>query len=177
MLPLVLYGFAAAQQGHFAPDPKLPWAVKMCELAYRERDIIGYPEPIYRSRRPASRYEYAVCLHAAVTNRLQRLGAFISKPGDDVERASLLRAEALLPLYRRADREFAKELKELGVEGDYGLARILPLTQKIAATSEPRHFLFKDMPADHWAAKAVGDLRAVGLVKGYPGLRFDGNGR
>jgi len=33
---------------------------------------------------------------------------------------------------------------------------------------------FKDVPSDHWAAKAVKDLRAAGLIDGYPDGTFGG---
>lgn len=33
---------------------------------------------------------------------------------------------------------------------------------------------FSDVPADHWAAKSVLDLRKAGILIGYPGESFRG---
>ncbi len=40
-----------------------------------------------------------------------------------------------------------------------------------AAQSKPA---FRDVPKDHWAAKAVNELKALGLLSGYPDGRFRG---
>lgn len=33
---------------------------------------------------------------------------------------------------------------------------------------------FRDVPSNHWAAKAVEELRSLGLLTGYPDGRFRG---
>lgn len=150
------------------------WAYEGIALAEREK-VIAEPgdTSVYR-RRPYSRYELAVVLRWTATNQINRLEAFLKNPKDDAERASLLRSAALMTVYRQAEREFKRELNSLGVDGDFGQARIAALTKQIDATSEPRHRLFRDVPPDHWAAKAVGDLRALGLLDGYPDGRLRG---
>lgn len=159
----------------FAPDPQYPWVVEGLRLAYREGDLMGYPETLYpMTPRPASRYEYAVALHAAETHRLERLRTFLAKPGADLEQASLVRSVALVPFYRRAEGEFRPEMDRLGIEHEDRPGEIVRLTDQLAATSAPRYHLFRDVPFGHWAAKAVGDLRALGLIDGYPDGEFRG---
>ncbi len=175
-LPILLASLLLAPQRDkgFVSDPRYPWVVAGLSLAYREGDILGYPETLYGFRRPGSRYEYAVGVHAAESRRLERLESFLAKPSSDVEQAALVRGEVLLSFYRRADAEFSKELTDIGVTPDDRQTRLAALTRQIEANAPARTRLFRDVPADHWAAKAVSDLRALGLLDGYPDGSYRG---
>ena len=157
-------------QDSYPPTPAHRWAYDGLALAKREGLLVEYSNG-HRDRRPKSRYEIVVAFHAIATDQLQRAEAFLAKPSDGVERATLIRSVALLPVYKRAEREFKREFVSLGIEDDFGQSRLAALTRQIEATAPIRDRPFRDVPADHWAAKAVGDLRALGLLDGYP----DGN--
>lgn len=173
-LPLILAALFVHQDA-FRETPEHRWAFAAVALARREGEIVGYPSTFYRQDpRPSSRYEMAVVFHAAATNQIARAEAFLKNPSNDLERASLIRSAILIPAYKRVEREFKHELVSLGVENDFGQSRLAELTRQIEATSPARDRLFSDVPADHWAAKAVGDLRALGLLDGYPDASFRG---
>lgn len=179
MGPLLLGGILAlsAQGGDFPTTQADQWAHNGLVLAVREGllperqgMLFGYLQTL----KPASRYEFAVILHSAFTSHLVRTEDVLNRGGNDLERASLIRVNSLLPFYQRGAREFAPELRSLGVPVDFGLERLDVLARRLDQTSPPRDRLFSDVPVDHWAAKAVGDLRALGLLDGYPDGRFRG---
>lgn len=174
-MPLTFLIAAAilARQDEYPKTLAHQWAYDGLACARREGVLVEYPDG-HRQRRSPSRYEIAVSLHAAATNHLHRAEAFLAHPADEVERASLIRSAALLPFYKRAEGEFNKELTALGIEGDLGQSRLAALTRQIEATAPARSRPFRDVPRDHWAAKAVGDLRALGLLDGYPDDRDRG---
>ena len=162
-------------QDAFLDTPEHRWAARGMAFARREGVLIGYPSQCFRpSLRPPSRYEIAVAYYAMAQSQLGRLEAFLQKPTSDVERASLLRSAALLPFYKKAETEFRREFRSLGIKGDFGQSRLADLTRRITADAPVRTRLFHDVPVDHWAARAVGDLRALGLLDGYPDERFRG---
>lgn len=169
-----LVGAILAPQGLFAPDARYSWVVSALNQAHREGLITGYPDDSYLGQRNGqpSRYVYAILFHAVISNQIAREEVFLKRPGGDVERSSLLRFAEAIPSYRRAAREFRSEYLGLGVGEDIGIDKLFSLTRQIDATSAPRHRPFRDVPADHWAAKAVGDLRALGMIQGYPSGRF-----
>ena len=173
MLVLPILALALAQD-NFSETPEHRWAAQGQALAKREGVLVEYASCTYylRDPRQPSRYEIAVAYHAMAQNQLQRLEAFLQKPTGDLERASLLRSAALLPFYKKAETEFKREFLSLGIEDDFGQTRLADLTRRIAADAPARTRPFRDVPADHWAAKAVGDLRALGLLDGYPDGRF-----
>ena len=163
-----ILALALAQDG-FPETPEHRWAAQGQALAKREGlDLRFHTDCFGNGIRPPSRYEIAVAYHALAQNQLERLEAFLRKPTDDVERASLLRSAALLPFYTKAETEFRREFLSLGIEDDFGQSRLADLTRRIDSDAPVRTRPFRDVPADHWAAKAVGDLRALGLLDGYP---------
>ena len=164
----------AGTQDNFPKTADNRWAYDAVDLAKREKLIVMYPDDHFRGS-PSSRYEFAVIFHAVATSHRERLEAFLKNSGSDTERASLLREATFLPIYRKAEKTFKRELVSLGVSDDFGQARIAALMKRVDATSEARHRPFRDVPADHWAAKAVGDMRALGLLDGYPDGRFHGS--
>ena len=50
----------------------------------------------------------------------------------------------------------------------------LVLVLIVAATAASAQITFRDVPADHWAAKAVYDLVRLGITQGYPDGTFRG---
>ena len=123
--------------------------------------------------RPPGRYELAIVFHAVFDNQMRKAEAFLANPQSDVERASLLRSAVLMPVYRRAIREFDHELTNLGAN-DLDLPKLEDLTRQIQKDAPARDRLFHDVPVSRWVAKAAGDLRALGLLDGYPDERFRG---
>lgn len=61
---------------------------------------------------------------------------------------------------------FAPELRRLGFEGVDG--QIAATARRIQAAH-----LFQDVPLNHWASDALRDLKAIGVLRGYPGGVFD----
>jgi hypothetical protein len=152
------------------------WAVEGATIAVREGMMPEYFYGIYKVRTLdfRSRYEFAVYLHASVTKQVERTENALDGDAADLERASLIRAGSLLPFYRRGAKELARELKSLGIEGDFGISRLEALLNRLERQSPRRALPFADLPSDHWAAKAVGDLRALGMLDGYPDGRYHG---
>jgi len=93
-----------------------------------------------------------------------------------------LKGDALLDdettaFFKQAVLYFSTEIRELGgnVAAIYRQAedlekRTTTLRQIIAGNAP----LFTDVPEDHWAAKAILELRSKGLIVGYPDERFKG---
>lgn len=159
------------QGGEFLATPEHRWAFEGVALAYREGALFWYPDDAPRRDRNRMRYEMAVFVHAAVENQTQMTEQALTK-GTDVERAAMIRARALLPFYRRGAEEFKLEFAQLGVLDDFGIANLERLGDRLSRQSSLRSHLFADVPVGHWAAKAVGDLRALGMLDGYPDGRF-----
>jgi hypothetical protein len=155
------------------PVPK--WIQQGIAFGIREGLTPKYTEGLYRrsSFEVRSRYEVAVMVHIAVTTQIERTESALEN-GDEMMRASMIRSRALLPFYRRAAQEFRPELTNLGVEKEFGIARLDTLGKRLDRQSSEWAHPFRDVPADHWAAKAVGDLRALGMLKGYPDGRYRG---
>ena len=156
----------------FPNTPENRWVLQGIERAKREGLLVEYPEPSWRPRQP-SRYELAVSFHATATNHLELLKK-APYGVDDRTRAMLLRSEEIIQFYRKATLEFAPELITLGVMDEPNIELIGPLSNRLKQWSPRRFLLFRDVPPTHWAVKAVGDLRAVGLIHGYPDGRFKG---
>lgn len=80
--------------------------------------------------------------------------------------------EHLWTLAKRSDEvrdrviRFAPELRRLGFEGVDG--QIAATARRIQAAH-----LFQDVPLNHWASDALRDLKAIGVLRGYPGGVFD----
>ena len=162
-----------------AASPKVfrpRWAVEGATIAVREGMMPEYVYGIYTVRALdfGSRYEFAVFLHASVTKQLERAENALDGDATDLERATLIRAKALLPFYWRSAKELARELKSLGIEGDFGISRLETLSNRLEQQSPRRTLPFADVPSNHWAAKAVGDLRALELLDGYPDGHYRG---
>lgn len=77
--------------------------------------------------------------------------------------------------FRRGNAEFYAVLKKLEVSVDPGrLERLRRRVQAVEPIYNARQTPFPDVPKDHWAAEAIRELRAAGLIDGYPGNRFGG---
>ncbi len=166
---------APLQWKGFGPDSRFPYLPGTLNLAYREGVLAAYPDDEVMGRgRAGSRYVYTIAVHAIVQNSIRLSETALSMRGNDVQRASLLRFGDTLPSYALAGREFRKESDSLGVEKGFGLKKLGGLLTQIRESSPAKDRLFSDVPVDHWAAKAVGDLRALGLLERYPDGRFRG---
>jgi hypothetical protein len=143
------------------------------DIAIREK-LIGetfyglYPSPMREVA--TSRLGMVVILQITAAEHRRRSEAFLKGAGNDRERAALLRLTTLLPAYAWANAEMRRQFPDAGTEVNIDMARLGEVASKIDATSAPRHRLFRD----HWAAKAVGDLRALRMLDGYPDGRFRG---
>lgn len=176
-LPILALGLGLIQDG-FPSTPDGKNTRNGVDVAIRE-GLLGetfyglYPEPM---RRVADSNPHGLMqvLHMAGFRHTERLTAFLAGRDDPRERATLLRVATLLPAYRWTNAEFHRQYGDAvnGILID--VPRLADLTRRISADAPVRTRLFHDVPVDHWAARAVGDLRALGLLDGYPDERFRG---
>jgi len=75
-------------------------------------------------------------------------------------------------------RFFSKDLKEIGSSPEAVKIRLDRISSRIANWPVPQpgaaQSPFADVPTSHWAANAVHELRAKGLITGYPDGTFGG---
>ena len=169
---LPILALAMLQDG-FPHTPENRWAQRGIDLGVREGLVPRYTEGMYRTstRDLKTRWEFAVYAYGSLSKQIDLTERAITG-GTDQEKAAMSRAAALIPFYRRASREFASEYRQLAFDPSSLIERISNLSARLQGESPARTRLFRDVPADHWAAKAVGDLRALGLLNGYPDERF-----
>ena len=152
-----------------------PWFDAGMTRAKEEGLLTGYSREALPTDKPSlmSRYECAVVFHATLTNQLNLIDDAAKSQGAEARRR-MVRAASLLAFYRKASVEYRKELDSLGVPEEMGIDRLSLAVRRARAHVAGEPGPFRDVPADHWAAKAVGDLRALGLLDGYPDGSFRG---
>lgn len=168
-------------------DPRIDelpaWAIQPLAEMKREGLLIASPQFLGGRSRPATRYEWAVCVHATaeymgncakdLAGRLARCKGEISpdiRADVDTVKGWPRFADVLLKL----EQEFRAELVSLEVDMDAqadGIRRSKDLLIAIPKRCE----LFPDVPKGHWAADALTELKRAGLVVGYPDGRFGGH--
>lgn len=185
---------ARFQSNTFADTPENHWAYEAISDLKSSGIVVGFPDGLGRGIRPQGRYEMAVAANAAC-NRLHAIvdgfrasNSKIALSRSTDEEAKALRSDltgryslrSAMP--RHADElhrliaEFKHELKVLGVNPDqtyrqvtFDAATVLSL--RVATPGEALE-QFPDVPTNHWAAQAVQNLRANGIIKGYPSGAF-----
>ncbi len=181
------------------PDiPRNHWAYEAQSYLKSQGLAVGYPDGLGVWPRAASRYQFAVFFHAAGSNLrtlddgLQELLKRIAteEPGTDRANGDLAQVEVQLKSMRNAvivkavgylERgawEFTPELRSLGASlSDITVpvaryrSEVLTLQLPVPGSALRQ---FSDVPTDHWAAKAILDLRSHGLIHGYPDGSFRG---
>ncbi|GEM_PF-3951645 len=148
-------------------------AVREGRMSDHQDTLIGHV-PTLSLRTLKDRWRLAGLTHNALEDQIAKSETALRNGATDLEWASLLRSRELLGFYRHAAREFAPELETLGVDERASLLRLETLGARLAKACPPRSRSFHGVPADHWAAKAVGDLRVLGLLDGYPDGDFRG---
>ncbi|HWD40882.1 MAG TPA: S-layer homology domain-containing protein [Fimbriimonas sp.] len=189
--------FAVAVNGQnpssFPDNPKNHWAYEGISLLKSQGILVGYPDSIgFHGPSHQTRYEIAVAVHASFSHickledelksrfdRITRESTGSKESEVDVEEATKELQRFKDPYFRkglsfieRATKEFDYEMRALGV--DMESMESLELRNRSfidsAQVPEPGASFkqFPDVPADHWAAKAVRELRADGILVGYP---------
>lgn len=202
MFALAAIGLAFALQTDesFPDNPRNHWAYEGLSYLKSQGLLVGYPDGLgYPRPKDKTRYELAVSFHAAGVNlrtltwslrdQIEEI-ATVHGGSQEAIQANLKAAQYMLytlrsPLLPRAldylkrgGHEFAPEMKSLGAsEDDITVAiaqyqAILPTLRIPEAGSALKQF--PDVPAGHWAAKAVLDLRESDILQGYPDGRFGG---
>lgn len=180
------------QDPSFPDTPKNHWVYE--GVAYlKSQGLGGYINPLGRGPFAFNRYEFAVSFHGAATmlgtmedgfeaslDHIARgnPGAsvnYIKAANDQLKTFSNPVFRKAIKYLARADKEFAPELKELGARRNDLLVPIFRYRRLVTiGIPEPGSALkqFRDVPFNHWAAKAVLDLRSEGILQGYPGNLF-----
>jgi hypothetical protein len=192
-----LIALAMPQASTNYPDiPKNHWAFYAIADMKRQGLLVGFDNRLIRSPVARTRAEIASAfIHAAKSlsaleeeTRIQfhRVAQGSSDDEKDTEEAN--KAQELFELvsddeedvvfWPRASKVFAPELRKLGVAPDYladSAARYESLLETLAVPDNgSTRNQFRDVPANHWAAKAVLELRNFGLLDGYPVGSFKG---
>lgn len=195
----LLWAWTAVWSDGARPYPDVPshhWVVLGLARAKRDglmvgsSDGLGYPK-VKTASEMATQVAFAMSNLRDLAEEMvvERKRVVALNPSDDrgmaYDRGLELLAEtrADLAFFRSAQREFLPQLLRLRSvspreaplvdEVEEAVDRTLALGA-VAVSPSSRIGNFRDVPADHWAAKAVGDLRALGLLDGYPDGRFRG---
>ncbi|HWD39250.1 MAG TPA: S-layer homology domain-containing protein [Fimbriimonas sp.] len=179
----------------FPDNAKNHWAYEGISFLKSQGILVGYPDsPGFRHPPPdiQSPYEFAVAYHAAYSNlltmedELRKEFDRISRaePGSQQADLDLKEAKEELrkmkdPAFRkavgsieRATKEFDRELRSLGVDVESMKLYEQSARSFIGSAQVPEPGAsfkqFPDVPANHWAAKAVRALRSEGILHGYP---------
>jgi hypothetical protein len=186
------------------PNPSFPdtpanhWAYEGMAYLKSLGFLIGLPDGIGRGVRPRTRFELAVAYHASGTNLLAFAGGLgelenqieLDPPGSDRAAADLKffneermkLSNTLLPrtcnYLVRGLKEFSPEIHDLGATDDL-LHVAVPQLRSVMSRIRKPHVgralqQFPDVPAGHWAANAVLEMRKLGLLHGYPDGSFLG---
>jgi len=154
----------------------------------------------YGVGRPPTNYELSVTLHHVVSQlgaltesaRLAGRQAALTTEPTPVTRKTCVEAFANLEAFKsssrqklltdldvflhRAQKEFGPELAALAGQ-PMPLGEAVPRFRSFLSSFQPPQFgdaygQFPDVPSDHWAAKAILDLRKWGIIDGYPDGKF-----
>lgn len=123
---------------------------------------------------PKTRYDHAVLAHSIYV-RVESGSADADVDNEGAARKSELR-KSIADLVRLIG-EFRQELTAMQVFESTTLVQIhadIAAFRTRITTLRSEKPPFPDVPAMHWAAPAIRDLKDAGLVKGYPSGRFGG---
>jgi hypothetical protein len=202
-IAMALSSIAAAQSSNSLPDtPANHWMYQAKADLKSIGLLVGYPDGLgYSGVRPMNRYEMAVATHASMSNLHQvvldlessneKIARFAGRPEDEPKDLSDLEKgipddvkslRRILPTIKKdlddLTKAFSPQLRTLGVDPDDMLIEVRTDCQMIASF----HFSklgeatkpFADVPQSHWAARAVQELKAAGILHGYTADRFGG---
>jgi len=176
-----------------ATSPQYEWLRNGIREMKEEGLLVGYPDGLIKGHFVPGRFDYAVAIHASLAH-LIKISTYLRQQVikmrflrlDSVEaqaivadRNSLQNLGASYAFIGRVIKELSPELKYLGVDPNVMLGQLdkvvsdirLFQNTRVGSAFEP----FPDVPKGHWAAGAVADLRALGLITGYPGGAFRGD--
>jgi S-layer homology domain len=127
--------------------------------------------------RPLTRYEHAVGAHATYMHLKNLLADTKRVPLTPEDVGAMKGWSDDITLLAKLFAEFRPELTAMQVyettTPDAIRAEIADMNKQVVAyTNDPKPFA--DVPADHWAAGALRDLKAHGLIRGYPDGKFGG---
>ena len=198
---LCTLGWSHVQSDDLPDTPKNHWVYEAISDLKSTGLLVGYPDGLGPGIPNRSRYEFAVAVNAActrlknITQQLvetsDRLSQGQGAAGGDLKalqedrdalskdvrflRKSMARqSEELLRLITT----LAPQLKELGLSPSEMKAEVLRDLRVIESLRLPTIGAsakqFVDVPANHWAADAVANLRLPGILHGYPDGLFRG---
>lgn len=163
-------GFAAGGKTppKWAEDAR--WSLVKSGLGVR-LDLMGH------HGRPLTRYEHAVGAHATYMHLKNLLDDTKRVPLTPEDIGAMKGWSDDITLLAKLFAEFRPELTAMQVyettTPDAIRAEIAAMNKQIVSyTKDPKPFT--DVPADHWAAGALRDLKANGLIRGYPDGKFRG---
>lgn len=179
----------AFSQDNFPDTPKNHWVIE--DLARLKKDglLVGYPDGLGRPHQP-SRYDLAIQIYAVYTNlhaveagmesgakqvSLLPVGVKATQAKRDAELQSIaLKANVAYwePEFEKLVNEFNKELAALQANPEEMKSNAHGIFAAINRCQVPQPgsalVQFSDIPANHWAAKQVLELRQLGILTGYP---------
>ncbi len=168
LLTLISPCLAQAARGPFADVPPQSQPFREADTLLKEGIPFGYPPGTTPGRRAVSRYEFALFTASLLAGaKLAPRTPLIPQYSPSADYAALLRRSlpaqnALLALVK----EFAPELKRLGIDTDAAQSRLAEIARIIPVKP------FPDVPPTHWASRAVQILQQKGLMLGYPDGKY-----
>lgn len=168
---LVLLGGAALSQSRLMDGPADQASMDFCKTMMNHGILQGYPDDAPLYRRPPSKWEIAVAIHAASMRALElRVSASETGKPTSVSELKLLRKNSAEIM--QLDHFVGLYALYLG-KLDVDVPKLLKDLQAVQNWLVPR-MQFSDVPKNHWAADAVANLAALKVLNGYPDAKFRG---
>ena len=177
----------------FPDDAEDHWAFQTVRKLKKGGLMVGYSQGLVYHLPPdgiiESRFEFAVKCHACSTNlrsladELESEAKSIAtdnyrqidlKTNQAIARANELKKKisAWEPELMKLTNEFKRQIAMIGIDPDGMLSNIRSASSTIRRSRLNQPDLgqcqFSDVPANHWAAKQVLELRQLGILTGYP---------
>jgi len=169
----VMYATQTQSKDGIIPD----WVPAIIAELRSDGILVGYPPVLHPSK---SRFEFAVGINAAYANTSNMI--FGMESGSPPSKQSIdyfIAKQNRWPKMIRVVDEFSEELKVLGLDPARIEIEIAGFQPRIGElwfkynAPDLGYPSFLDVPKDHWAAKAVSHLKAVGVLNGLPNGKFD----
>lgn len=168
-----------------AQDAATNWEVAAWRRLRSEHLAVGYPDGHHQLQRMPSKLEVAVAAHATtrylrdVVSEREKMLRDATSGSDRNQVVEKIRASNgwryLFADLRRLTVMRRYELKVMEVDVEALLTSQSEYVRRYLVLTAQANGPFNDVSKDHWAYRAVDELRLAGILVGYPDLTFQGS--